>query len=115
MMDLYKRLDGSILMTKYDYTDAGEELFPNANDGAYEKHVPQISINGDKVTVKVGDEAHPIAEEHWIMFIVLETKINYKVKDLKPGKKLEVTFKVAEPIIAVYECYNLHGLWKAYK
>ena len=74
-----------------------EEVIPNTTDAATEKHVP------------------PMQEEHYIQFIILETKNGYQKKDLKPGDKPEAVFLLAdgdEPV-AVYENCNLHGLWKA--
>ena len=58
---------------------------------------------------------NPMQEEHYIQFIILETKNGYQKKDLKPGDKPEAVFLLAdgdEPV-AVYENCNLHGLWKA--
>jgi superoxide reductase len=38
------------------------ELVPNTTDGAAEKHVPVVSIEGNMVTVEVGSVAHPMVE-----------------------------------------------------
>lgn len=90
-----------------------EELTPNTTDGAYEKHVPVIEQHGDHVTVKVGSVAHPMLPEHYIEWIILETRTGVQRKDLKPGDKPEADFAVTEPVLAAYEYCNLHGLWKA--
>ena len=42
------------------------ELVANTTDAATEKHVPVLSIEGDVLTVKVGEVAHPMKEEHLI-------------------------------------------------
>ena len=82
-----------------------------------EKHVPKITIDGNKVTVDVGvsmGTPHPMTEEHWIMWIELICKGNcYKRKFLNPGDEPKATFVVAdtEGLIAREYC-NLHGLWK---
>lgn len=91
------------------------ELVPNTSDGAGEKHVPVVTAEGDKVTVKIGAAEHPMLEAHYIQFIVLETEHGYQKKDLKPGEKPEAVFALAEgeKPIAAYEYCNLHGLWKA--
>ena len=91
----------------------GEEIIANTTDAAYEKHVPQISVDGDKVTVKVGSVEHPSLPEHYIEFILLETKSGIQTRWLKPGDKPEAVFTVSEPVAAAYEYCNLHGLWKA--
>ena len=91
------------------------ELVPGATDGAFEKHVPVIEQNGSQVKVSVGSVAHPMMEEHYIQFIVLETKQGFAKKDLKPGDVPAAEFVLSEgdEVVAAYEYCNLHGLWKA--
>ncbi len=91
------------------------ELVPNTSDGAGEKHVPVVTVEGNKVTVKIGAAEHPMLEAHYIQFVVLETEHGYQKKDLKPGEKPEAVFALAEgeKPVAAYEYCNLHGLWKA--
>ncbi|MFA9424601.1 MAG: desulfoferrodoxin family protein, partial [Sedimentibacter sp.] len=45
-----------------------EEITANTVDAAKEKHVPVIVVEGNKVTVKVGSVAHPMAPEHFIQW-----------------------------------------------
>ncbi|HJA32288.1 MAG: desulfoferrodoxin [Clostridiales bacterium] len=91
------------------------ELTPNTTDGALEKHVPEVTADGLKVSVVVGSTVHPMLEEHYIQFIALETKNGciYR-KDLKPGDEPKAEFMLSEgdAVEAVYEFCNLHGLWK---
>ncbi len=89
------------------------ELVANTVDASQEKHVPVVERDGNKLVVKVGSVEHPMAEEHSIQWIVLETKQGSMIKYLKPGEKPEAEFEVsAEDAVAVYEYCNLHGLWK---
>ncbi len=90
-----------------------KELVPGATDGALEKHVPVVEIEGNTVKVKVGEAEHPMLEEHFIQFIVLETSNGHQVKYLKPGQKPEAVFVLSdgEKAVAAYEYCNLHGLW----
>ena len=110
-MRFYK-VDGRIVISDVELP-VGEELIAGVTDGAYEKHVPVISHQGETVTVKVGAVEHPMLEAHYIELIVLETATGYQVHHLKPGEKPEASFAVTEPVIAAYEYCNLHGLWKA--
>lgn len=89
------------------------ELVPGATDGALEKHVPAVTVDGSKVTVQVGEVEHPMMEEHFIQFIVLETEGGFQKKTLKPGDKPVAEFVVADgdKAVAAYEYCNLHGLW----
>ncbi len=90
------------------------ELKANTTDAATEKHVPVVEVNGSKVTVCVGEVEHPMAEEHYIQFIILETDNGYYKADLKPGDKPMATFVLPDGVkaIAAYELCNLHGFWK---
>ena len=91
------------------------ELVPNTTDAAGEKHVPVVKKEGNIVTVTVGSVEHPMLDEHYIMFIVLETKKGYQKADLKPQDKPVASFLLAEDdeVVAAYEYCNLHGLWKS--
>ena len=90
------------------------ELVPGTSDGAVEKHVPAVSVEGQKVVVKVGEAEHPMLEAHYIQWIALETESGVQIKNLKPGEKPEAVFLLpeGEKAVAAYEYCNLHGLWK---
>ena len=94
--------------------EAMSELVPGTTDAAAEKHVPVIEQNGNTVTVKVGDVEHPMLEEHYIEWIILETKNQEFKQKLNPGEKPEATFILADgdSVVAAYEYCNLHRLWK---
>lgn len=89
------------------------ELEEKNIDEGLEKHVPLISIEGDTVTVKVGDIPHPMEEKHHIEFIELITDTQRYIQYLKPNEKPEVTFKLPEKYtqILAKEYCNIHGLW----
>lgn len=88
---------------------------PNTTDAAQEKHVPVVTVDGNKVTVKVGSAEHPMMEEHHIAFIILETDKGVQRKALDHTGKPEAVFALAEgeKPVAAYEYCNLHGFWKA--
>ncbi len=94
--------------------DGFKELIANTTDGAREKHVPNVEINGNVINIKVGSARHPMLDEHYIQFILLETTSMSMIKYLKPNDEPEATFILneKEKPIAVYEYCNLHGLWK---
>ena len=80
-----------------------ELLVANTSDGAGEKHVPVVEINGN-----------PMVDAHYIQFIYVETDKGIMKKYLKPDNAPVAEFELAEDekVIAVYEYCNLHGLWK---
>ena len=89
------------------------ELIADSSDGAVEKHVPVIEIDGEIVTVKVGEAPHPMLEEHYIEWIVLEAEGRLEMHVLKPGQSPTTYFPGGVKSGAVYAYCNLHGLWKA--
>ena len=89
-------------------------LDPGTTDGAVEKHLPVVTVEGNTVKVEVGSVAHPMTEEHSIMWVYLQTDKGGQRKCLSVGEKPEVTFALYdEKPISVYAYCNLHGLWKA--
>ena len=92
-----------------------EELIPNTVAAAHEKHVPVITREKNRVTVKIGSIPHPMTEEHFIEWICLHTTQGNQRKCLAPGDKPEACFMVCDDdeVIAALEYCNLHGLWKA--
>ena len=88
------------------------KLAENTTDAATEKHVPVIEKDGNKVTVKVGEAAHPMTPEHFILFIEVITADKVYRHEFKEGDTVaEATFIIDEPIIKAREYCNLHGLW----
>ena len=90
------------------------ELVPGTSDGAHEKHVPVVKVDGDKVIVEVGAVEHPMVEAHYIQWIAIETTKGSQRVKLEYTDKPRAEFKLAEgeTFVAAYEYCNLHGLWK---
>ena len=89
------------------------ELVPNTTEGATEKHLPVVEMDGNVVKVSVGSVEHPSTEEHYIAWVYLETAHGGQRKAIKPGDKPEVSFALQDDeLIAVYAYCNLHRLWK---
>lgn len=89
------------------------ELQANSTDGVQEKHVPQVSTQGDKVTVCVGSVSHPMTEEHLIQWVYLETQQGGQFRYFSHTEEPKAEFIVApgDKAAAVYGYCNLHGLW----
>ncbi len=89
------------------------ELMPQDSDGSYEKHVPVIETNGDEIKITVGEQLHPMLDEHYIKWIVLETDKGKYIRDLKPGQEPIVIFKLWDKEVpqAAYEYCSVHSLW----
>ena len=91
------------------------ELVPGTSDGAQEKHVPVVTVDGNRVSVVVGAVAHPMVEEHYIQWIVIETEKGCQKVKLNYTDEPKAEFLLAEgdKFVSAYEYCNLHGLWKA--
>ncbi len=88
-----------------------ELLKANTTDASLEKHVPSCIVKEKKLEVTVGEVAHPMTEEHYIMWIAL-VKGNKIVRyNLKPIDEPKVIFDYEENS-TIYAYCNLHGLWK---
>ena len=82
-------------------------------EASREKHIPVATLEGNLVKVSVGSVAHPMSEEHSILWVYLETDKGGQRKCLNAGDEPTVVFALAdEKPRAVYAYCNLHGLWK---
>ena len=92
-----------------------EKIVPGTTDASVEKHVPVVEVNGNTVVVTVGSVAHPMIPEHFIEWIVLQTKQGNQRKALKPGDEPKQCFALCDgdEVVAAYAYCNLHSLWKS--
>ena len=90
------------------------ELVAGSVDAAREKHVPEIEVKDNIVTVTVGSVLHPMTEAHLIEWIALVTKSGNQRKELKAGELPQAKFAILEgdEVVEAYAYCNLHGLWK---
>lgn len=89
------------------------ELIPGTSDGAVEKHVPVVTVEGNHVLVQVGAVEHPMIEAHYIEWIVIETKKgSQKVKlTYTDAPRAEFLLTEGDEFVAAYIYCNLHSLW----
>jgi len=89
------------------------ELIPNIAEASTEKHLPVITVSGSTISVVIGSIAHPMADDHHITFVYVESVRGGQRKCLEVGEtpSLEFCFTDDKPL-AVYAYCNLHGLWK---
>ena len=89
-----------------------QELTPNTVDASTDKHVPVVEVKGSEVHVHVGAADHPMAEEHFIEWIVVKTNNGFQFRRLTPGSDPHAVFHVGnDKPLAVWAYCNLHGLW----
>ena len=92
-----------------------QEITAGASEGAKEKHTPVYHIDGETVTVSVGEVAHPMTPEHYIDWVCIETADGFQFKKLTPDMSPKVSFSLTkdDKVKSVYGFCNLHSLWKA--
>ena len=89
------------------------ELVPNTTEASTEKHLPEVTVLGDKISVQVGSAPHPMEDEHHIAFVYVETERGGQRKCLKIGNEPTISFSfIEDKPIAVFAYCNLHGMWK---
>ena len=87
-------------------------LVPNTVDASGEKHLPVVTVDGNVIKVNVGSVDHPMAPEHYIEWIYVQTENGGQRKSLNPGDAPAATFCMGDDkAVAVYAYCNLHGLW----
>ncbi|MBQ6817688.1 MAG: desulfoferrodoxin [Bacilli bacterium] len=91
-----------------------EQIIPGTVEASREKHIPEYTVEGNKVFVVVGSVEHPMVPEHYIEWVSIQTKFGNQRKALAPGQAPKVCFSICEgdEVEAVYAYCNLHGLWK---
>jgi len=89
-----------------------QPLVPNTVEASGEKHIPVASIENGVLTVNVGSVDHPMAAEHFIEWVYVETENGGIRRNLNPGEAPNVKITLGdEKAVAVYAYCNLHGLW----
>jgi superoxide reductase len=92
-----------------------EEIIPGTSDGAQEKHSPVYNVDGETVTVSVGETEHPMTPDHYIDWVCVETEDGFQFKKLKPNTSPKISFSLSkgDKVKSVYAFCNQHSLWKA--
>ena len=82
-------------------------------DEGFEKHLPSLSFENDKLIVTIGETEHPMSEEHYIEWIeyIVDNEVNRVY--LKPEDEPKATFEMREKSNYIVRAYcNIHGLWE---
>ena len=84
-----------------------------AMDEGREKHVPVVVIEGNKVTVDVGSEPHPMDPDHHLQVIqIIRDVVVVEGKRVYPGHDPKAVFTLEDTTgIKVRVLCNIHGLW----
>ena len=74
---------------------AMEYLNANTSDGASEKHVPVVEMEGGTLKVSVGSVFHPMTKEHSIGWVCLVTRRGWQLRALPVDENPVAVFAVA--------------------
>ena len=88
-------------------------LTANTTEAAFEKHIPVVKKENNKIEVCIGSVIHPMQPEHFIEFISIETEQGRQTKFLKPSDNPVASFYFSpdDKFVCAYAYCNLHGLW----
>lgn len=84
------------------------KIVPNSVEASAEKHIPEYTVEGEKIHVKVN---HVMEEDHYIEWISMVSDKKECTVYLKPGELAEAKFHYI-PGSTIYAYCNKHGLWK---
>ncbi len=88
----------------------------SSDEQMQEKHVPIVTIEGENKTIRVGSIAHPMEQNHYIIFIeaISPDKKYLKRKFLYPNEEPKMELKSCgyDKFLARELC-NIHGLWSS--
>ena len=79
----------------------------DAVDAAIEKHVPEFSVNGDEITIKVN---HVMEEDHYIEWILVDYGSRQIIEHFSPGDVPKIVVEYQDGMKAYSYC-NKHSLW----
>lgn len=90
------------------------ELQAGITDGKTEWHLPVCEVKGNIICVKIGENPHPMDDNHYIEWVEIVTNMGIARKYFEPGMRPEACFSLygGEKLCAVYAYCNLHKLWK---
>lgn len=82
-------------------------------DEGFEKHLPSLSFEDNKLRVTVGETLHPMEEKHYIEWIEYIVDNEVSRVYLNPEDKPEAVFELREGPNYIVRAYcNIHGLWE---
>ena len=90
-----------------------ELLVAKNKDIGFEKHVPIITKEGEKIIVTIGSVPHPMEENHYIELIEIIADGKVYREFLKPGDKPTAGFTIEADKIEARGYCNVHGLWQS--
>lgn len=88
------------------------ELVPNTKEAAVEKHKPVVIEEDGKRYAVVGSVVHPMTEEHYIEWMVVDYGDHYRTYHFHAGDEPKVKLCKKCEVVDIYAYCNLHGLWK---
>ncbi len=108
VVDLLYNGGGTLVCCGQDMT----LLVVNEEETVFEKHIPKVIEEGNKIVVQVGETIHPMEASHYIEWIALVTDKEIIRQILKPGDEPKASFNKPNDNYEVLAYCNVHGLYK---
>lgn len=107
-MKIVKCKNGNIAVVLKEVEDVSENVIrSNDVDAAFEKHVPQYSIQNDMVEIYVN---HVMEEDHYIEWILVDYGNRQIIQEFHPGDDPRILVDYQDGMKAYSYC-NKHSLW----
>jgi superoxide reductase len=110
-----KQIRSLFNLTRYAFQELCTNYIPVVEKISVKTNDKKIEVKDLLATVSVGSVTHPMQEDHYIKWIIVETNLGYQVKYLQPDTKPYAEFVLSdnENVTGVYEFCNKHSVWKA--
>lgn len=86
-------------------------LLPRIDGIEEQQHIPIFKLEENKLTIKIGKVAHPMALEHYISWIAISQGNKTQLVSLENIFVPTASFFVDDGEIKIYSYCNIHGLW----
>ena len=86
-------------------------LREESNAGS-EKHLPVVTKDGNMLTIEIGNQPHPMEDDHYIEWVEVISGNTLHRRYLQPGAEPKTNFVCREETALVRIYCNKHGLWE---
>lgn len=102
---------GDLVEDIYCCGKRASELTPEVSGTFARTHAPILSREGDLITVRVGEQAHPMTPTHAILWVLLVSREGVQKKAVSEIPEVTFALTPGDRAVAAYAFCNEHGLF----
>ncbi len=113
MVEIKHKGEGKLMCCGQDM----QNIMGKKEDAGKEKHLPFVILEGNIIKIQVGENMHPMEENHYIEWIEIISDEKVYNKCLRPGDNpvIELNAINANSDYIVRAYCNIHGMWEVKK